>query len=82
MPSLATAFFIVVFLASSVVLVSVDQGPHLLWSSLSCWCVTWGGYWYWKYENEAFLLLPHGNLVPAHPDFDQGIEKSGFYMVP
>ena len=21
-------------------------------------------------QNSAFLLLPHGNSVPAHPDFD------------
>ena len=35
-----------------------------------------------KYDNQgqnaAFLLLPHGNSVPAYPDFDQGSEKSCF----
>ena len=30
-------------------------------------------------QNAAFLLLPHGNSVPAHPDFDQGIEKIIFF---
>ena len=27
-------------------------------------------------QNATFLLLPHGNLVPEHPNFDQGIEKN------
>ena len=30
-------------------------------------------------QNVAFSLLPHGNSVPAHPDFDQGIEKIMFF---
>ena len=30
-------------------------------------------------QNAAFLLLPHGNSVPAHPDFDQGIEKIMYF---
>ena len=33
-------------------------------------------------QNAAFLLLPHGNSVPAHPDFDQGIEKIIFLRFP
>ena len=28
---------------------------------------------------QHFLLLPYGNSVPAHPDFDQGIEKIIFF---
>ena len=31
-------------------------------------------------QNAAFLLFPHGNSVPAHPDFDQGIEKIIFFL--
>ena len=31
-------------------------------------------------QNAAFLLLPHGNSVPAHPDFDQGIEKFMYFI--
>ena len=31
-------------------------------------------------QNAAFLLLPYGNSVPAHPDFDQGIEKIIFFL--
>ena len=31
-------------------------------------------------QKEAFLLLPHSNSVPGHPDFDQGIEKVIFFL--
>ena len=33
-------------------------------------------------QNAAFLLLSHGNSVPAHPDIDKRIKKIVFYGVP